>query len=127
MSLGIEPGQQCEDFHQQLDNKQKKDNSRKSTATFKLRRRTLFTSKAARQTQKESQEPPSYQSNIGLNLEPNMQAHKEQDLTILSNINEKACKDVRKDCEQHLQEPLTRPEIKTHSYDGENYKYHFLV
>ena len=109
-----------------LDRKQMKDNNRKSTSTFKLRRRTLYTNKATKQTRKESQEPPSYHSNIGLNLDPNAQQDKEEDLTILNNIDLSECKAILKDCEALLQDSITRPQIQPHVCDQQSSYYTFF-
>jgi hypothetical protein len=74
-----------------------KDNARKSTTKFKLRRRTLFTNKAHKQTRKESQEATSYQSNIDLNLNPNAQQHQGENMTIMIDIDLGECKTILKD------------------------------
>ena len=126
-ALGINPSKQCEDYHEMLDSKQKKDNARKSTTKFKLRRRILFTNKTHKQTRKESQEAPSYQSNIGLNLDPNAQQHHDENLSILTDIDLGECKRVLKDCEALLQEPIVRPEVQPHVYDEQSYSYNFLM
>ena len=126
-ALGINPGKLCEDYHKMLDRKQMKDNNRKSTSTFKLRRRTLFTNKANKQTRKESQEPSSYHSNIGLNLDPNAQQDKEEDLTILNNIDLSECKAILEDCEALLQDSITRPQIQPHVCDQQSSYYNFLI
>ena len=70
-SVGITPGTLCDDYHKMLGKKQEKDIKRKSTTAFKLRRRTLYINKSVKQTRKESKEPASYESNIGLNINPN--------------------------------------------------------
>ena len=96
-----------------LDEKQMKDNNRKSTAKFKLRRRTLYTNKATKQARKELQEAPSYGSNIVLNLDPTAQLQKGPELTVLNKINFDECKAILKDCEALLQDPITRPQVKS--------------
>ena len=126
-TLGINPGKQCEDYHKMLDRKQVNDNARKSTTKFKLRRRTLFTNKAHKQTRKESQEATSYQSNIGLNLDPNAQQHQGENLTILNDIDLGECKTILKDCEAPLLDPIVRPEVQPHVYDQQSYFYNFLT
>ena len=57
-------------------------------------------------TRKESQEATSYQSNIGLNLDPNAQQHHEENLSILNDIDFGECKRILKDYEALLQEPI---------------------
>ena len=116
-ALGIDPGKQCYDYHKMLDKKQMKDNKRKSTAKVKLRRRTLYTNKATKQARKELQEAPSYGSNIALNLDPTAQLQKGPELTVLNNINFDECKAILKDCEALLQDPITRPQVKSQVFD----------
>ena len=89
-----------------------KDNKRKSTATFKLRRRTLYTNKATKQARKELQEAPSYGSNIALNLDPTAQLQKGPELTVLNKINFDECKAILKDCEALLANLYTKYKLK---------------
>ena len=100
-SIGITPGTLCDDYHKMLDKKQEKDIKRKSATAFKLRRRTLYINKSAKQTRKESKEPASYESNIGLNLNPNKELQAKS-LTILNDIDLNKCKAILKDCEALL-------------------------
>ena len=104
-----------------------KDNARKSSTKFELRRRTLFTNKTHKQARKETQEATSYQSNIGLNLDPNAQQHHEENLSILNYIYFGECKGILKDCEALLQEPIVRPEVQARVYDEQSYFYNFLM
>lgn len=125
--LGIDPGEQCVEHHKMLDRKQEKDNNRKATAEFKLRRRTLYNKKTTKQARKELAEQPSYQSNIGLNLDPNAKTRKKDDLTILNTINPLECKAVLADCETLLHESLTRPQLQPQNYDEKFFHYNTLV
>ncbi len=104
-----------------------KDNNRKSTAKFKLRRRTLYTNKATKQARKELQEAPSYGSNIALNLDPTAKLQKGLELTVLNEINFDECKAILKDCEALLQDPITRPQVKSQVFDQECSYYNFLI
>jgi hypothetical protein len=80
-----------------------------------------------KQTRKESQEAASYQSNIGLNLDPNAQQHQGENLTILNDIDLGECKTILKDCEALLLDPIVRPEVQPHVYDQQSYFYIFLI
>ena len=114
-SLGITPGKLCDDYHKMLDKKQEKDIKRKSSTAFKLRRRALHINKSGKQTRKESKEPASYESNIGLNLNPNKELQAKS-LTILNDIDLNKCKGILKDCEALLQDSITRRKVEPHAY-----------
>ena len=80
-----------------------------------------------KETRKESQEATSYQSNIGLNLDPNAQQNHDENLSILTDIDLGECKRVLKDCEALLQEPIVCPEVQPHVCDEQSYSYNFLM
>ena len=124
-SLGITPSKLCDDAHKMLDKKQEKDTKRESATAFKLRRRALYINKSAKQTRKESKKPASYESNIGLNLNPDKELQAKSS-TILNDIDLNECKGILKDCDALLQDSITRRKVEPHAYKESSY-YNVLI
>ena len=70
-ALNIEPGRFCEQFNEKMTQKLNHDKSRKSTVDFKPRRSQMKSRTIASTVQKEAKEGITYETSVGLNLDPN--------------------------------------------------------
>ena len=131
-SLGITPGHYCCTYHTNLDKKQENDNIRKAKPEFKIKRRKLFQDKCSKQAKKELKENATYQSNIGLNLDPSSStsSHKKgkenEDLSVLDDIDSNKAESVLKDCEALIGNVVTRPEPVQTKFFEDNYYYSLI-
>ena len=70
-SLNIEPGIHCISYIERMDHKATQDKLRKNSINFKRQRAQLRKQKLNLDGQKQAKEGNTYQSGIGLNLDPN--------------------------------------------------------
>ncbi len=75
----------CDVYHTNLSKKQEKDNMHKAKPEFKIKTRKLFQDKCSKQAKKELKDNAPYETNIGLNLDPNpdtpLDRNEKEDLT----------------------------------------------
>ena len=68
-ALGIEPGLNCSKYTCEMEKKKENACKRKKSIEFKQRRNEINNQRIKTTARKEKQEGPTYQSNVGLNLE----------------------------------------------------------
>ena len=70
-NLNIEPGIHCISYIERMDHKATQDKLRKNSINFKRQRAQLHKQKLNLDGKKQAKEGNTYQSGIGLNLDPN--------------------------------------------------------
>ena len=68
-ALGIDPGLNCSKYSSEMDKKKENASKRKQSIEFKQRRNEIHNQRIKTTARKEKQEGPTYQSNVGLNLD----------------------------------------------------------
>ena len=128
--LGITPGQFSSTYHCNLDKKQGKDNDCKAKPEFKIKRRKLYQDKCSKQIRIESKERAKYQSNIGLNLDPNIppQAPGKENKIYprLEEIDMNEATSVVHICKGLIGNVLSRPNVLPSAFNEDN-SYNFFV
>ena len=123
-SFGITPCQFCSTYHSNLDKKQGKDNDRKAKPEFKIKRRKLYQDKCSKQARIESKERATYQSNIGLNLDPNIPPQapgkENKKYPILEEIDMNEATSVVHSCEGLIGNVLSRPNVLPPTFNDDN-------
>lgn len=107
-----------------MDHKATKDKLRKNSVDFKRRRVQLHKQKLKIDGNKESKEGKTYQTNIGLNLDPN----KSTDQVVVKEIdvNLKITKEELQQFETYLPELTIRPVAEKYSFNT-NHVYNFII
>ena len=83
-SLNIEPGIHCISYIERMDHKATQDKLRKNSINFKHRRAQLRKQKLNLDGKKQAKEGNTYQSGIGLNLDPNNSTKLIQEFDIIN-------------------------------------------
>ena len=106
-----------DEHHTNLDKKQEEDNKHKAKPEFKIKR-----------AKKKLKENATYESNIGLNLDPSIpsQGKGNEDLTILKDVDLAKAVAILKDCEALIGNKLNRPKPSQLTFSENNY-YNFLI
>lgn len=121
-SLNIEPGEHCLNHIDKMEHKATQDKLRKSNLDFKRRRAQLHNNKLKTDGNKEAKEGPMYQSNIGLNLDPN----KTDKVANEIDVNIKITKEELQQFEKFLPELTVRPVAAKHPFSRNNV-YNFII
>ena len=122
-SLNIEPGIHCISYIERMDQGVTQDKLRKSSINFKRRRAQLHKQKLNLDGKKQAKEGNTYQSGIGLNLDPNNSTKMIQEFDIISlKISSKELKNF----ETCIPELMIRPVADKFSYDRNNV-YNFII
>ena len=105
-----------------MEHKANLDKLRKSNLDFKRRRAQLHNNKLKSDGNKEAKDGPMYQSNIGLNLDPN----KTDKVANEIDVNIKITKEELQHFEKFLPELTVRPVAAQHPFNGNN-AYNFII
>lgn len=108
-----------------MDQKASKDKLRKSTTKFKYQRSHMHKQRVHSNSTKEAKEGNTYQSNIGLNLNPNS-SKDQMDVLAVNILNLKVSNEQLKLFESYIPQCTNRPTPKKFSYD-KNSIYNFIV
>ena len=122
-SLNIEPGKYCLDHTKKMDHKAKQDKERKTNPNYKRRRAQLHNQKIKNDGNKEAKEGKTYQSDIGLNLDPNSPSSQ---VAHEIDVNVKITKKELQQFEKFLPELLIRPAVEKNSFNTNNV-YNFIT
>ena len=122
-SLNIEPGMHCISYIERMDHKSTQDKLRKNSINFKRRRAQLRKQKLNLHGQKQAKEGNTYQSGIGLYLDPNNSTKLIEEFDI---INLKISSEELKNFETCIPELTTRPVAEKFAYDRNN-AYNFVI
>ena len=122
-SLNIEPGIHCISYIERMDHKATQDKLRKNSINFKRRRAQLHKQKLNLDGKKQAKEGNTYQSGIGLNLDPNNSTKLIQEIDI---INLKISSEELKNFETYIPELMITPVAEKFSYDRNNV-YNFII
>ena len=123
-SLNIEPGVHCLDHIKKMNHKSTQDKLRKTSLDFKRRRSQLHKKKLQTDGNKEAKEGTTYQSNIGLNLDPNKSTDRVQVANI--DVNMKITKEELQQFEKFLPELTIRPVAEKCPFNRNNV-YNFII
>ena len=123
-SLNIEPGVHCLDHIKKMNHKATQDKLRKTSLDFKRRRSQLHKKKLQTDGNKEAKEGTTYQSNIGLNLDPNKSTDRVQVANI--DVNMKITKEELQQFEKFLPELTIRPVAEKCPFNRNNV-YNFII
>ena len=125
-SLNIEPGEHCLHHIDEMEHKATQDKLRKSNLDFKRRRAQLYVhnNKLKTDGNKETKEGSTYQSNIGLNLDPNKTDTVANENEI--DVNSKITKEELQHFEKFLPELTVRPVAAKHPFSRNNV-YNFIM
>ncbi|CAB3983115.1 exonuclease R569 [Paramuricea clavata] len=126
-ALNIEPGRFCEQFNERMTQKLNHDKSRKSTVDFKRRRSHMQSRAVASTSQKEAKEGITYQTSVGLNLDPNSNVN--TTLTPISSMKinlQRMPDNVFKEIENLVPPHTSRPQAEKCQFN-EMKHYNFLV
>ena len=122
-SLNFEPGIHCISHIEKMDHKATQDKLRKNSIDFKRRRAQLHKQKLNLESRKQSKEGNTYQSGIGLNLDPNNSSKLIEEFDI---INLKISSEELKNFEKYIPELTVRSVAEKFSYDRNNV-YNFVM
>ena len=122
-SLNIEPGIHCIRYIERMDHKATQDKLRKNSINFKRQRAQLHKQKLNLDGKKQAKEGNTYQSGIGLNLDPNNSTKLIQEFDI---INMKISSQELKNFETCIPELMIRAVAEKFSYDRNN-AYNFVI
>ena len=122
-SLNIEPGIHCISYIERMDHKATQDKLRRNSINFKRRRAQLRKQKLNLDGKKQAKEGNTYQSGIGLNLDPNNSTKLIQEFDI---INLKISSEELKNFETCIPELTIRPVAEKFPYDRDN-AYNFVI
>ena len=122
-SLNIEPGIHCIGYIERMDHKATQDKLRKNSINFKRQRAQLHKQKLNLDGKKQAKEGSTYQSGIGLNLDPNNSTKLIQEFDI---INFKISSEELKNFETCIPELMIRPVAEKFPYDRNNV-YNFVI
>jgi len=121
-SLNIEPGEYCLNHIEKMDHKATQDKLRKTSLDFKRRRAQLHNKKLKIDGNKEAKEGATYQSNIGLNLDPNISTQVANEI----DVNIKITKEELQQIEKFLPELTIRPVAEKYLFNRNNV-YNFII
>ena len=121
-SLNIEPGEYCLNHIEKMDHKATQDKLRKTSLDFKRRRAQLHNNKLKIDGNKEAKEGATYQSNIGLNLTPNISTQVANEI----DVNIKITKEELQQIEKFLPELTIRPVAEKYLFNKNNV-YNFII
>ena len=123
-SLNIKPGEYCLNHIEKMDHKATQDKLRKTSLDFKRRRAQLHNKKLKIDGNKEAKEGATYQSNIGLNLDPNISTRDQVANEI--DVNIKITKEELQRIEKFLPELTIRPVAEKYLFNRNNV-YNFII
>ena len=115
-SLNIEPGEYCLNHIDKMGDKATQDKRRKSNLDFQRRRAQLHNNKLKTDGKKEAKEGAIYQSNIGLNLDPN----KTDNVANEIDVNIEVTKEELQNFEKFFPELTVRPVAAKHPFSRNN-------
>ena len=122
-SLNIEPGTHCLSYIKKMDHQANQDKLRKNNLNFKRRRAQLHKQKLNLDGKKQAKERNTYQSGIGLNLDPNNSTKLIQEFDI---INLKISSEELKSFETCIAELMIRLVAERFPYERNNV-YNFVI